>query len=93
MVAELNEHRCCGIAAGFLEDVADPAIALLVGQDLVSVGRIVRACGISLAVEGERVAIDDDALDICLVAGLIVGAVFLEGLFAVFGLVSQDRVK
>jgi hypothetical protein len=40
VVAELDELRRGLIAAGFLEDIADTAIALLVGQDFMAIADI-----------------------------------------------------
>ena len=93
VVGELDELRCGRVAAGLFEDEAHAPVALGISQDFIAVDFVVAFNRFAIPTEGDHVAFNGDALDIGLVAGVVVGLVFRGGHAAGLGLVLHDRVE
>lgn len=93
VVAELDEARRSFVAGGLPEDEADAAITLLVGEDFVAIGLVVTAHRLPAAEECDLLSLNEDAVDVSLVPGLILGAIVLSALVAMLRLVGHDRIQ
>lgn len=88
VVAELDELRGVRIPFCLLEDEPHAAVALLVGQDLITVAGITSFERPAFLVEGQGVAVDGNALDVCPVADVVIGLVFGSRTVAVWAFFS-----
>jgi hypothetical protein len=93
VVAELDVGGRGRVARVLAEDEPHAAVALGVGQHLVAVIRVAPRNRPLRPEEGHLVALDQDAVDVGGVAGLVIGAVLLGALVAVLGLVLHHRVE